>query len=134
MSIYRLLRTSALLAVARRYRQKLFGLAIAVSVALVTSWLYSDIASYLDAQHPQFVLAALITKTLIVYGVLVYVFWSIRPDAWISAPERQSASADAATPSAPIPTSGPLDELLDKPRLKSRKEALLAGNEQHQSD
>lgn len=132
MSIYRLLRTSALLAMARRYRQKLFGLVIAIAVAVVTSWLYGDIASYLNTQYPQFLLAALVTKTLIVYGVLVYVFWSIRPDAWNSPSSEKSGSAAVSPP--PVPRAGPLDELLDKPRLKSRKDALLANTEQRKSD
>ncbi len=63
MSLYRFLRTSALLTLAGRYRQKLFRILVAVAVATVTSWLYDDIASYLEAQRPEWVLAALILKT-----------------------------------------------------------------------
>ena len=121
MSVYRFLRASTMLALARRYRQKLFGILVAIAVALTTSWLYSDIASYLQNHHPQWLLAALVTKTIIVYGVLVYLVWQLRPSAWGSESPEKPASPTPPGASAP----GPLDELLEKPKLKSRRESLL---------
>ena len=46
MSLYRFVRTSTLLVVAGRYRAKLFRIAVAVGIALVTSWLFDDIALF----------------------------------------------------------------------------------------
>jgi len=122
VSLYRFLRTSALLALAGRYRQKLFLILVAVAAATVTSWLYDDIASYLESQHPELVLMALILKTLIVYSVLVYVVWQLRPSGWATEPEATSTVQTASTESG---EPGPLDELLDKPKLKTRKESIL---------
>jgi hypothetical protein len=122
VSLYRFLRTSALLALAGRYRQKLFLILVAVAVATVSSWLYDDVASYLESQHPEFVLMALILKTLIVYGVLVYVVWQLRPSGWAAEPESSSTAQPASTASE---EPGPLDELMDKPKLKTRKHSLL---------
>ena len=122
MSLYRFLRTSALLALAGRYRQKLFLILVAVAAATVTSWLYDDIASYLESQHPELVLMALILKTLIVYSVLVYVVWQLRPSGWTAEPEATSTVQTASTERS---EPGPLDELMDKPKLKTRKESIL---------
>ena len=122
MSLYRFLRTSALLALAGRYRQKLFLILVAVAVATVTSRLYDDVAGYLEAQRPEWVLIALILKTLIVYSVLVYVVWQLRPSGWAAEPEADAATQAASTASG---EPGPLDELMDKPKLKTRKNSLL---------
>jgi hypothetical protein len=122
VSLYRFLRTSALLALAGRYRQKLFRLLVALAVAIVTSWLYDDIANYLETQKPELVLMALILKTLIVYGMLVYVIWQLRPEAWTAEPEQPAVAPGAAVDNS---SPSPLDELMDKPKLKTRKKSLL---------
>ncbi len=122
MSLYRFLRTSALLALAGRYRQKLFFILVALAAATVTSWLYDDVAVYLEAQHPEWVLIALVLKTLIVYSVLVYVVWQLRPSGWAAEPDTASATPTASPKSG---EPGPLDELMDKPKLKTRKNSLL---------
>ena len=123
MSLYRFARTTALLTLAGRYRLKLFKLFIAVAVALVTSWVFDDIALYLDNHRPDWLGAALIAKTLVVYGALVYAFWQLRPGSWSEA--KLETTPPAATETA-LPESGPLDELLDKPKLTSRKDAILS--------
>jgi hypothetical protein len=122
MSLYRFARASAMLALAGRYRLKLFKLFIAVAVALVTSWLFGDIAAYLDSHRPEWLGPALIIKTGVVYGALVYAFWQLRPAAWS---EPQADKLAPASAELPVPETGPLDELLDKPRLRSRREAIL---------
>ena len=123
MSLYRFARASALLALASRYRLKLFKLFIAVAIALVTAWVFDDIALYLDNHKPEWLGTALIIKTVVVYGALVYAFWQLRPGSWAELKAEQSASPES---SAEIPESGPLDELLDKPKLTSRKDAILS--------
>ena len=139
MSLYRFVRTSALLAVAGRYRAKLFRIAVAIGVALVTAWLFDDVALYLENQRPDWLGPALIIKTLVVYGALVYCFWQLRPGSWeeakadamvakSSAPQSAATGADAD--SSPQGVPGPLDDLMDKPKLRSRKDAILDGSSQ----
>ncbi len=130
MSLYRFARASALLALAGRYRSKLFGLVAAVAVALVTSWLFGDVASYLDSYKPQWLGPALILKTLIVYGALVYAFWSLRPGSWEDAKVEEKAAKVPAQAAIKPAESGPLDDLLDKPKLRSRKEVILENKEE----
>ena len=127
MSLYRFARTTALLTLAGRYRLKLFKLFIAVAIALVTSWMFGDVASYLDTHKPEWLGPALIIKTLVVYGALVYAFWQLRPGSWAEAKAEAKAekgSTEAQQPAA-LPESGPLDELMDKPKLRSRRDAIL---------
>ncbi len=121
MSLYRFARASALLALASRYRLKIFRLFIAVAIALVTAWVFDDIALYLDNHKPEWLGPALIIKTLVVYGALVYAFWQLRPGSWAEAKVDPETVADAT-----VPETGPLDDLLDKPKLTSRKEAILS--------
>lgn len=122
MSLYRFARTTALLTLAGRYRLKIFKLFIAIAVALVTSWVFDDIALYLNNHRPDWLGGALIIKTLVVYGALVYAFWQLRPGSWAEA----KAEPQASNAAAELPESGPLDELLDKPKLTSRKDAILS--------
>ena len=142
MSLYRFVRTSALLAVAGRYRSKPFRIAVAVAVALVTAWLFDDVALYLDNHRPDWLGPALIIKTLIVYGALVYCFWQLRPGSWEearadaiatqSARQGKPTSAPGQAVAAPM-EPGPLDELVEKPKLRSRKDAILEGADQKKS-
>jgi len=134
MSLYRFFRTSALLALAGKYRARLYRIVIAIAVALVTAWLYGDIKDYLQSQHADLLGPALLIKTVIVYGSLIYAFWQIRPGAWSTENTGASPPTSPASPPAEMPTEGPLDELLDKPRLKSRKEAILSGNDHQETD
>jgi hypothetical protein len=131
MSLYRFARASALLALASRYRLKIFSLAFTVGLALVTSWQFDDIAAYLERYRPEWLAAALIIKTLLVYGALVYAFWLLRPGSW--ADNKTDAKGTTPAPAEPIkiPEQGPLDDLLDKPRLKSRKDAILQKPSKH---
>jgi hypothetical protein len=134
MSLYRFFRTSALLALAGKYRSRLYRVVLALAIALVSAWLYGDVAAYLQNQQPDLMGPALLAKTVIVYGSLFYAFWQIRPGAWNSAENTASSTTDPTNPPPTIPTEGPLDELLDKPRLKSRKEAILSGDDHHKTD
>ena len=126
MSLYRFARTTALLTLATRYRAKLFKLFMAVAVALVTAWVFDDIALYLDGHKPQWLGAALIIKTLVVYGALVYAFWQLRPGSWTEA-RAESIEGSGTQQASPTASTSPLDQLIDKPKLKSRKDAILSG-------
>jgi hypothetical protein len=142
MSLYRFVRTSAMLALAGRYRSKLFRIAAAVAVALVTAWLFDDVALYLENHRPEWLGPALVVKTLIVYGALVYGFWLLRPGSWEEAKADAITAKSSARPGpgvkpgaddSPVATPGPLDELVDKPKLRSRKDAILEGGGQKKS-
>lgn len=123
MSLYRFARLSALLAFAGKYRMKLFLMGAAAAFALVTSWLYTDIASFLQQHYPQWIGLALVIKTLVVYAALFFLLWQLRPSSTESRPTAtQGGSAVAATDSA-APTR--LDQLAQKPKLTSRKESIL---------
>ena len=130
MSLYRFFRTSALLALAGKYRAKLYRIATAIAIALVSAWLYGDISVYLQSQQPDLLGPALLIKTVIVYGALFYAFWQIRPGAWNSEGEKAGPTSSPTE----LPTEGPLDELLDKPKLTSRKEAILTGDDHQKTD
>jgi hypothetical protein len=135
MSLYRFVRTSAMLALAGRYRAKLFRIAVAIGIALVTAWLFDDVAQFLERHRPEWLGPALIIKTLVVYGALVYGFWLLRPGSWqeakADAVEKQSVSRAGPKVGSPgLNTPGPLDELVDKPSLRSRKAAILDGEGQ----
>ena len=121
MSMYRFARMSAMLAFAGKYRLKIFYMAAAVAFAAVTSWLYADIAAYLDVHHPQWVAAALVCKTLIVYGALFFLLWQVKPSERASKPLAPTAGTATVVEGKP----SRLEALAEKPKLTSRKEAIL---------
>ncbi|MGI9251182.1 MAG: hypothetical protein ACR2PR_08290 [Pseudohongiellaceae bacterium] len=69
-----------LLAFAGRNGFKFFRIAVAVALAALVHWLYGDIADYFA--NNQYLLFALITKTIIVLVAFVYVLWQLRPGSW----------------------------------------------------
>lgn len=120
MSLYRLVRLTAILALLRRYRNRLLRMLSGLAFALVTVWLYADVAAYLAAQHPTWTGLALIIKTGIVYGVLFDSIWQLRRML------QGDTGSDAASPTANAPVTTPtLDQLAEKPRLHSRRSAIL---------
>ncbi|MCZ6829279.1 MAG: hypothetical protein O7F73_06775 [Gammaproteobacteria bacterium] len=121
MSLYRFARMSALLGFAGKYRMKIFNMVAAAAFAFVTSWLYTDIASYLQTHYPQWVGAALVSKTLIVYAALFFLLWQLKPSDRASPPTMREAPAAESESDKP----SRLDELAAKPKLTSRKDAIL---------
>jgi len=113
---------SALLAFAGKYRMKIFNMGAAAAFAFVTSWLYTDVASYLQANYPQWQAVALVSKTVIVYGALFFLLWQLRPS-------ERNGSPPAVRGAAPVESDdgkpSRLDELAAKPKLTSRKDAIL---------
>lgn len=145
MSIYKLLRASAVTTLLVKYREKLFRVALAVAFALVTAWGYGDVAQFLESQHPDSLWLALVGKNLIIYAALFYGFWQFRPSATDDEGGDKKANtgkgaARAATPMESDPKSGPgeapefgkldaLGDVSEKPALKSRKQAILERND-----
>ena len=128
MSLYRFARLSALLAFAGKYRMKLFLIGAAAAFALVTSWLYTDVASFLQQHYPQWIGLALVIKTLVVYAALFFLLWQLRPSSSDSnSSVTKSAVSKNGVAVSPAEASAPtrLDQLAEKPKLKSRKESIL---------
>lgn len=118
MSLYRFARSSALLAFAGKYRLKIFYISAAIAFALVTGWLYTDVAAYLQVHFPQWSLVALLVKTLAVYGALLFLLWQVKPSEWRDRPEHELQLEGTAEPSR-------LDEIAQKETLKKRKDTIL---------
>ncbi len=122
MSLYRTLRLTLVLSLARRYRTRLLRILFAVAFAVVSSLVYADVAAFLDARHPQWSGLALIVKTAIVYGALLISFWDLsrmlRGDPGV-------AGGVPAQTGQPAP--GTLDALIEKPQLRSRRDEILEG-------
>lgn len=126
MSLYRFARLTAILTLLRRYRSQLFRMLFAALFALITAWQYQDVARFLDQHHPQWAALALLLKTLIVYAALLWVFWEFSrmlrgPQERAPAPSSRSAAQSATSASTP----SRLDQLIDKPRLRSRRQDIL---------
>lgn len=124
MSLYRFARLTAVLALLRRYRARLLRMLFAVAFALVTAWLYADVAVYVAERHPDWSATALIVKTLIVYAALLLCFWEIGRMARGDGGAEPSARAPR-TPPEPGGQPSALDRLADKPTLASRRDELL---------
>lgn len=122
MSLYRFARMSALLAFAGKYRMKIFNMGAAAAFAFVTSWLYGDIAGYLQANFPQWLGFALVSKTLVVYAALFFLLWQLRPSERSDSSPAIKGSLQQANETS---TPSRLEELAAKPKLTSRKEAIL---------
>lgn len=134
MSLYRFVRLTALLTLARRYRARLVRIVFAVALAFVTSWLYGDVASYLDLHRPQWSGAALVIKTLVVFSAFLLSFWELSrlvhgddgQPANVASKAEKPRKKVVATEAAP--TSAPpsvLDQLAEKPQLRSRRDGIL---------
>ena len=134
MSLYRLLRASAITTLLVKYRGKLYRVALAAAFALVTTYVYGDVALFLESRFPDLLGLALVVKTLIVYCALFYGFWQFRPLA-----EEESEMAeknngkDAGKPVAPAESEferlNALNDIRSKPSLRSRKQAILQGDQ-----
>ena len=118
MSLYRFARTSALLAFAGKYRLKIFYMLAAIAFALVTAWLYTDVAAYLQVHFPQWTLVALLVKTVAVYGALLFLLCQVKPSEWRDRPERELQPDSHVSPSR-------LDEISHKETLSKRRDTIL---------
>ena len=123
MSLYRTIRASALVVLLVKYRVRIYWICAALAVALVTDWMYDDIAEYYKLEDPSNLQGwVLAVKTAVVYAALAYILWQFRFAA------KSSGKTDAVqNDKSPIASGegGPLNELLDKPKLRSRAEFIL---------
>lgn len=78
MSLFRLVRYSSILYFVGRHRGKLTRSAAVLLFAVITSLLYEDLRVYLESQHPQSLIYALIAKVVIVYGAFAFVLFQFR--------------------------------------------------------
>ena len=81
MSLFRIIKYSALLHLASKYRVKLFRIVAVLLFAWASSILYQDVAAYLEDAYPDTVIYALIGKIIIVYGALIFVLLQFRPES-----------------------------------------------------
>lgn len=138
MSLYRFARMTAVLAILKRYRRRLFRLIFALAFAFVSAQLYPDLARYLDAHHPEWAWLGLVAKSAIVYGALIYCFWLLLPLAGDPPPDDLTPPDDAfpkldsladsnsaAGGDAPETSFSKLDALAKKPRLRNRRQQLM---------
>ena len=140
MSLFRFVKYSSILYLLGKHRDRLFRSLAVLLFALVTSLLYDDLRVYLESQHPETLIYALIAKVIIVYGSFVFVLWEFRPRASAtSAGEARAAGVARKTGKKPEPEvaadsrSEPDDRLsaladVDSHRkLRTRYERVLAG-------
>ena len=65
MSLFRIVKYSSILFFLGKYKSKLFRVVCVLLFALTTSLLYQDVAEYLQEQHPETVIYALVAKIFI---------------------------------------------------------------------
>jgi hypothetical protein len=141
VSLFRFVKYSSILYLLGKHRDKLFRSVAVLLFALVTSLLYDDLRVYLESQHPETLVYALVGKVVIVYGAFVFVLLQFRPSGNSSKRGEARASAAAQEPSplqkvaektGPV-TAGETDRLAaledvdSHGRLRTRYERVLAG-------
>jgi len=137
VSLFRIVKYSSLFYFLGRHRGKLFRSAAVLLFALVTSLLYDDLRLYLESQHPESLIYALIAKVAIVYGALAFVIIQFRPRGARkqrgearAARLGSEAGADRGAAVGDTPGAERLDALADvdrHARLRSRYDRILAG-------
>ena len=133
MSLFRIVKYSSILFFLGKYKSKLFRVIAVLLFALITSLLYQDVADYLQRQHPDTVIYALIGKIIIVYGALLFVLWQFRPEPAEASGQvtldRAAATEEAADDglaTAPNDRLSALEDVGQNTKLRSRYEQLLS--------
>lgn len=129
MSLFRIVKYSSILFFLGKHKDRLFRVVGILLFAGITSLLYQDVSDYLQAQHPGFVIYALIAKVFIVYGAFAFVLWQFKPGGTPEEKQSNPLSAQNLEPEQESPqTTGPLSALEDvstKDQLSSRYEGIL---------
>ncbi|MEH6608119.1 MAG: hypothetical protein V7696_02030 [Halioglobus sp.] len=127
MSLFRVIKYSSILFFLGKYKTKLFRVISVLVFALITSLLYQDVAAYLQLQHPETVIYALIGKIIIVYGSLAFVLWQFKPEADAAETALQSIEPDQHSEVTPDRLSR-LGDVKAKDNLDSRYKKTLEDN------
>lgn len=139
MSLFRFVKYSSILYFLGKHRGKLFRSAAVLLFAVVTSLLYDDLRVYLESQHPESLIYALVAKVVIVYGAFAFVLLQFRPGGQREkrGEERAAAMPRAERGKATAPAANDrLSALADVDthvKLRTRYEQVLAG-ERHAQD
>lgn len=120
MSVYRFARATTVLVFLRRYRLKLFYIIAAIALALVTDWLYGDVASILNVHAPHWALVVLVIKTIIIYASFCFLLWQIRPSEW-----QHQRESEKTLKLEDIASTSKLDKIAKKETLEKRRDAIL---------
>ena len=131
MSLFRIIKYSALLHLASKYRVKLFRIVAVLLFAWVSSILYQDVAAYLEQAYPETVVYALVGKIIIVYGALIFVLLQFRPESE-SASERPSLEQGASGGEAKDRLSA-LSNLDTHDQLRTRAGSMHGSGREHRS-
>ena len=138
MSLFRFVKYSSILYLLGKHRDRLFRSLGVLLFALVTSLLYDDLRVYLESQHPETLIYALIGKVIIVYGAFAFVLWEFRPrGSGSTAGEARAAGVARKTASKPEAEAAPaqddrlaaLADVDSHSKLRTRYERVLAGRE-----
>lgn len=125
MSVFRMIKYSALFYFLGKYKQKAFRIMAVLLFAGVTSLLYQDIADYLQAVHPDTVIYALVGKILIVYGALIFVLFQFRPGPDSGSPQAAPRSDQTRVDEPPHDRLSAFSNLDAHDTLRTRRESML---------
>lgn len=143
MSLFRFVKYSSILYLLGKHRDRLFRSLAVLLFALVTSLLYDDLRVYLESQHPETLIYALIAKVIIVYGSFAFVLWEFRPrGSGSTAGEARAAGVARRPGKKPEAEPGPkpedrLSALADVDshgKLRTRYDRVLAGEHRPGAD
>ena len=131
MSLFRIIKYSALLHLASKYRVKLFRIVAVLLFAWVSSILYQDVAAYLEEAYPGTVVYALVGKIIIVYGALIFVLLQFRPESEATS-ERPSLEQGASGGETKDRLSA-LSNLDTHDQLRTRAGSVHGSGREHRS-
>lgn len=100
----------------------------------MTSLLYQDIVDYLEQQHPDTVIYALIAKIVIVYGALIFVLLQFRPEREDGSVVKSHMPAESEIPQSnsgntPADRLSQLEDVTAKTTLRSRYHRVIDGDD-----
>lgn len=104
MSLFKTLKYSALFYFLNKHRHRVFRIAAVSLMLLALLWLYPDLLDYLRRSHPDLLGLAVLFKFVLVFTVLGWILWQLRPR---SAEEGVQRAADLGRRDEPPPPSRP---------------------------
>ena len=131
MSLFRIIKYSALLHLASKYRVKLFRIVAVLLFAWASSILYQDVAAYLEDAYPDTVIYALIGKIIIVYGALIFVLLQFRPES--ESPSERPSLEHGASEGEKKDRLSALSNLDTHDQLRTRAGSVHGSGREHRS-